>query len=41
MSINRKIALHAATAAWCFGQNSGLRRMGSGFDAALGFNFIH
>ena len=40
MSINRKIALNSA-AAWCIGQYAGLRRVGSGFDIALGFDFMH
>ena len=39
MSANRKIALNPATAAWCIGQYAGLRRLG--FDAALGFDFMH
>ena len=41
MSINRKNALNSATAAWCIGQYAGLRRMGSGIDAALGFDFMY
>ena len=41
MSINKKIALYFATAAWCNVQYAGLRRKGSGFDAALGFDFMH
>ena len=51
MSINRKIALNSATAAWCCGQYARLRRKGwgsmqrlslrLGFDAALGFDFMH
>ena len=41
MSINRKIALNSATAAWFIGQFAGLRRKGSGIDAALGFDIMH
>ena len=41
MSINRKIALIAAIAAWCIGQYAGLRRKGWGFDAVLGFDLMH
>ena len=41
MSINRKIALIWATVAGCIGQYAGLRRKGSGFDAALGLDFMH
>ena len=41
MSINRKIARIYATAAWYIGRFAGLRRMRSGFDAALGFDFMH
>ena len=41
MSINRKIARYSASAAWCIGQYAGLRRVGSGFDAAIGFDFMH
>ena len=41
MSISRKTALTLTTAAWCIGQYAGLRRKGSGFDAALGFDFMH
>ena len=41
MSTNRKIALNFATTAWCISQYAGLRRVGSGFDAALSFDFIH
>ena len=41
MSINRKSALNSATAVNCIGQYAGLRRMRLGFDAALGFNFMH
>ena len=41
MSINRKIALIAAIAAWCIGQYAGLRRKGWGFDALLGFDLMH
>ena len=40
-SINRKIALNFPTAARCIGQYAGLRRVGSGFDAVLGFEFMH
>ena len=40
MIINRKIALQPATAAWCIGQYAGLLLMRSGFDTALGFDFI-
>ena len=40
MSMNRKIVLSPATAAWCIGQYAGLLRLGYGFDAALGFDFI-
>ena len=41
MSINRKIALNSASAAWCIGQYAELQRVRSGFDAALGFDFMH
>ena len=41
MSINRKIALNSATAAWCNGQCAGLRRVGLGLDAAVGYDFMH
>ena len=41
ISINGKIALNNVTAAWCIGQYAGLRRTGSGFDAALGIDFMH
>ena len=41
MSINRKIALNFATAAWYIGQYAGLRRKRWGFHAALGFDFKH
>ena len=40
MSINRKIALNFATAAWYIGQYAGLRRKRWGFHAALGFDLI-
>ena len=40
MTINGKIALKTATAAWCRGQYAERLRIGPGFDAALGFNFI-
>ena len=39
--MNTKIALISATAARCIGQYAGLRRKGSWFDAALGFDFMH
>ena len=39
-SINSKIALYIATAAWCSGQHAGLRRVGWVCDAALGFDFM-
>ena len=41
MSINGKIALNSASAASCIGQYAELRRVESGFDAALGFDFMH
>ena len=41
MSINKKIALTSAVAAWFIGQYAGLRRKGSGCDAVLGFDFMH
>ena len=52
MSINRIIALYSATAAWYIGlhavhvyrsasNSDPLRRKGSEFDAALGFDFMH
>ena len=41
MSINRKIALNSATAAWYIGHHAGLRRVRSRFNAALGFDFVH
>ena len=41
MNINRKIALYSATAARCNGRYVGLQGVGSGFDAALGFDFMH
>ena len=41
MSKNRKVALNSVTAAWCISQYAGLRRKGSGFDAALGFDLMH
>ena len=41
MSINRKVALISTAAPWCIGQYAGLRREGSGFDAALSFEFMH
>ena len=46
MVLLKKIGLdrneyNSATAAWCIGQYAGLRRKWSGFDAALGFDFIH
>ena len=41
MSINGKIVQKSATAAWCKGgKYAGLLSLGSGFDAALGFDFI-
>ena len=40
MSMNRKISLKTATAAWCIGQYAGLLCIGSGFDVALSFDFI-
>ena len=33
--------MNFATAAWCIGQYAGLRRVGSEFDAASGFDFMH
>ena len=40
MTINRKIILKTATAAWFIGQHAGLLRIGCWVDAALGFDFI-
>ena len=36
----REIALVTATAAWCRGCYAGIPLTKSGFDAALGFDFI-
>ena len=41
MSINRKIALGAPTAAWCDGEYVGLRRKVCRFDTTVGFDFMH
>ena len=35
------IELISATAAWCIGQYAGLRRKGSGLDAAIGLDCTH
>ena len=35
------IALNSASVEWCIGQYAGLLRVGSGFAAALGFDFMH
>ena len=40
MHINTKIVQAIASAAWCISRNAGLLRFGSGFDTAIGFDFI-
>ena len=40
MTLNRKIVLVTAIAPCCIGQDDKLLRIGSGFDVALGFDFV-
>ena len=41
MSINGKIAPISAATAWCIDEHVGQRHKRSGFDAAVGFDFMH